>query len=107
MRAGGWGPVLGGWNNEIRHVLRTPIAAALGRGFRTPPVPGGARAGRARRQTRHRLRVGSRAPLPGGIFAFLRARDLPRRLLAAHTAYPAGARHRVDAAEIQSSRACG
>ena len=69
--------------------------------------PGCAGAGRARRQTRHRLRVGGRAPLPGGIFALLRAGDLPRRLLAAHAAHPARPRHRADAAEIQSSRARG
>ncbi len=69
--------------------------------------PGGARPGGTRRQTRHRLCVGGRASLPGGILAFLRAGDFPRRLLAAHAAHPAGPWHRADAAEIQSSRARG
>ena len=56
-------------------------------------VPGRARPGRTRRQARHRLCLGSRASLSRGIFAFLGAGDVPRRLLAAHQEHPARPRH--------------
>src|SRR3984893_17994903 len=61
-----------GWSaHEIRHFLRAPASAAVERGRRAQAVSGGARSGRARRQARHRLRLGSRAPFSGGIFALL------------------------------------
>ena len=68
---------------------------------RAAPVPGRARPGRARRPARLRLRLGGRAPLPRGVLALVRARGLPRRLLAAHEAHPSRARHRADAAGLQ------
>ena len=68
---------------------------------RAAPVPGRARPGRARRPARLRLRVGGRAPLPRGVLALVRARGLPRRVLAAHEAHPPRPRHRADAAGLQ------
>ena len=88
-------------HHEVRNLLRAPAAAALGRGRRAAPLPGGARPGRARRPARHRLRVGGRAPLPRGVLALVGARGLPRGLLAAHEAHPPRPRHRADAARLQ------
>ena len=65
--------------------------------------PGRARADRARRHARHRLRVGGRAPLPRGVLPLERARGVPRRGVAAHEAHPARPRHRADAAAVQPS----
>ena len=56
-----------GGTREVRHLLRAPAAAAVGRGQRAAAHPGRARPGRAGRPARHRLRVGGRAPLPRGV----------------------------------------
>ena len=72
-------------------------------GQRAAALPGRARPGRAGRSARHRLRLGGRAPLPGGVLALLGARGLPGRRVAAHPADPARARHRADAAGLQPS----
>ena len=61
----------------------------------------------ARRQRRHRLRLGGRAPLPRGVLALQRARGVPRRRQPAHPADPARARHRADPAGLQPPRAGG
>ena len=74
-----------------------------GEGARAAALSGGARPGGARRPARHRLRLGGRAPLSRGVLALAGAGGLPRRLLAAHQAHPARARHRADAAAVQSS----
>ena len=58
------------------------LPASVDRRLRAPADPGRARAGRARRQARHRLRVGGRAPLPRGVLALQRARGVPRRRVA-------------------------
>ena len=89
---------------EVRRLLRAPAAAAVGGAQRVPADPGRARADRARRLARHRLRVGGRAPLPRGVLALERARGVPRRGVAAHEAHPPRARHRADAAAVQPSR---
>ena len=52
---------------EVRDLLRAPAPAALGRRLRVHADPGRARADRARRLARHRLRLGGRAPLPRGV----------------------------------------
>src|SRR5882672_9527593 len=89
-----------GWSaHEIRHFLRAPASTAVERRRRAAAVPGGARPGRTRRQTGHRLRLGGRAPFPRGIFALLGARDIPRGVLAAHQKHPSRPRHLPDAAE--------
>ena len=69
---------------EIRHLLRAPAAPAMERDQRIRAVAAIAGAGRAGRPARLRLRLGGRAPLPGGIFALLRARGVPRRGQPAH-----------------------
>ena len=89
---------------QIRHFLRAPAAPALDRGAGAEAVPGRARPGRTGRQAGLRQRLGGRAPLPGGIFALLRAGGLPGRLLATHQADPARPRHRADAAGLQPPR---
>ena len=63
--------------------------------------PGRARPGRARRQARHRVRVGGRAPLPRGVLALLRARGVPRRGQPAHQEHPPRPRHHPDRAGLQ------
>ena len=65
---------------------------------RAPHLSRGARSGRARRPHRHRLRLGGRASFPRGIFPFLGAGSVSRRLLATHQAHPPRPRHRADAA---------
>ncbi len=55
------------------------LPASVDRRHRARADPERARAGRARGQARHPVRVGGRAPLPRGVLALLRARDLPRR----------------------------
>ena len=70
----------------------------------SPRLRRGARADRARRPHRHRLRVGGRAPLPRGVLALERARGVPRRGVAAHTTDPPRARHRADACRRSTIR---
>ena len=66
-------------------------------GHRVPAHPGRARAGRARRPARHRLRVGGRAPLPRGVLALVaRPRCSSPRPVAAHEEHPPRPRHRPD-----------
>ena len=89
---------------EVRDLLRAPAAAPVGGRLRIHADPARARAVRARRPARHRLRVGGRAPLPRGVQPLQRARGVPRRRLAAHEAHPARPRHRADAAAVQPSR---
>ncbi len=60
---------------------------------RIRPVAAIAGADRAGRPARLRLRVGSRASLPGGIFALLRARGVPCRGQPAHQDHPSWPRH--------------
>ena len=64
--------------DEVRHLLRAPAPATVERRLRVPADPGRARADRARRRARHRLRVGGRAPLPRGVQPLERARGVPR-----------------------------
>src|SRR5215472_7433668 len=80
-------------DDEIRTVLRAPAAAALERGKRAAPLSAGARPDRISRPAWHRLRLGSRAPLPRGVFALLGPRGVSRRLLAAHQTYPSRSWH--------------
>src|SRR6266852_7422642 len=79
--------------DEIRHLLRAPAPAAVGAGQRVPAPPGLARADRAGRPARVRLRVGGGAPLPRGVLALVRARGLPGRGEPADDADPARPRH--------------
>ena len=53
---------------------------------RAPAAAGRARAGRAGRRARLPVRVGGRAPLPGGVQPLLGARGVPRRVQPAHDA---------------------
>src|SRR6202008_5024495 len=55
--------------DEIRHFLRAAIAASVGTRQRADIVPRCARPARTGGQPRLRLRLGSRAPFPRGIFA--------------------------------------
>ena len=89
--------------HEIRTALRTPAAAKLGREVGLRPAARGHRAGGTRRPAGLRLCVGERAPLPGGVFALLRAGGLPRRLRAQHRADQAGPCGRALAAALQPS----
>ena len=98
-------PVKGSARNEIRDLLRAPAAAAVGRGRRGEAPQRRARAGRARRQGRHRLRLGGRAPLPRGVLALERARGVPRRRQPADQEHPPRPRHRADPAGLQPSGA--
>src|SRR6266568_2184362 len=91
--------------DETRRILRTSIAAALGRGQRAQAVQRCARSDRARRSPRLRPYVGGRAPLPGGVFTLLRAGSLSWRRLAAHQEYPPWPRYLPVLAELQSSGA--
>ena len=77
------------------------LPAALGRGRRGEAPDRRARAGRARRPGRHRLRLGGRAPLPRGVLALERARGVPRGRQPAHQEHPARPRHRADPARLQ------
>src|SRR5258708_4335700 len=79
--------------DEARRILRTSIAAALGRGQRAQAVQRCARSDRARRPPRLRPHVGGRASLPGGVFALLGTRSLPWRRLAAHQEHHPRPRH--------------
>ena len=54
-----------------------------------------------------RLRLGGRAPLPGGVLALLRSGGVPRRRGGAHRAHPARARDRPAPARREPSRARG
>src|SRR4029079_3108412 len=65
--------------HESRGRLRAADAEALGRGLGAADRARGARAGRARRPARLRLRVVRRAPLPQGVLALRGARRLPLR----------------------------
>ena len=87
------GRMTAGEKNEIRHILRAAIAAALGTGQRAQPLPQCARPARTGRPPRLRLRVGSRASLPRGIFALAGAGGVPRRGEPAHPPDPPRARH--------------
>src|SRR6266568_2473797 len=91
--------------DETRRILRTSIAAALGRGQRAQAVQRCARPDRARRPPRLRPYVGGRASLPRGIFALLGAGGFSRRRLAAHQEHPPRPRHLPVLAELQSSGA--
>src|SRR6267378_3321918 len=64
--------------HALRHLLRAPAAAPVGRGRRAQALPGRARPGRAGRPARHRLRLGGRAPFPRGILPLPPPRGLPR-----------------------------
>src|SRR5262245_21450741 len=65
--------------HEIRDLLRAPASPAVDGSQRVPAPAGRARADRARRPARLRLRLVRRAPFPGGILALLGARGVPRR----------------------------
>src|ERR1700737_2747717 len=82
-----------GGKNEIRNLLRAAAAAALGTGQRADLVPQRARPARAGRPPRLRLRLGSRAPFPRGIFALAGPGGVPCRGQPAHPADPPRARH--------------
>ena len=73
---------VGRGGGEVRAVLRAPGAPAVGRGRRAAHLRRSARADRAGRSARLRLRVGRRAPLPRGVLALERARGVPRRRVA-------------------------
>ena len=79
--------------DEVRHLLRAPAAQAVGPRGGVAHRPGGARAGRARRPARLRLRLGGRAPLPRGIFPLLGAGGVPRGLRGADQDHPRRPRH--------------
>ena len=92
-------------HDEVRHLLRAPAAPAVGRRRRAPAAQGRARAGRAGRPARHRLRVGGRAPLPRGVLA---TRSAPEVFLAAaqpaHQPHPPRPRHRAAAVQTSTTR---
>ena len=73
----------------------------MGADERKGHLPAIARPGRAGRRVGLRLRLGGRAPLPGGVLSLVRAGDLPRRRQPAHAPDPPGPRHRADAARLQ------
>src|SRR5690606_5268567 len=79
---------------EVRDFLRAPAPTAVGRGRRAPAAQGRARPDPARGRAGLRLRLGGRAPLPGGVLALLRARGVPRRRQPAHLPHPPRPRHR-------------
>src|SRR5437763_12088091 len=62
--------------DEIRHLLRAAIAAALAARRRIAALSERARPGRAGRPAGLRLRLGSRASFPRGVFALALARGL-------------------------------
>ena len=82
-----------GASNEIRHFLRTPAAAGLGRTQRAQAAERLSEGNRARGQTGLRLCLGGGASLPGRVFPFLGARGLPGRRQPADEEHPARPRH--------------
>src|SRR5438477_12421024 len=82
------GPRTAGGKNEIRHLLRAAIAAALGTRQRADPLPQCARPARTGRSSRLRLRLGGRAPFPRGIFALASPGGVPRGGQPAHPPDP-------------------
>src|SRR5438093_3343034 len=91
-------------DDALRHLLRAPAAAPVGRGGRAQALRRRARPGRARRPHGLRRRLGGRAPLPRGVLALVGLRRLPRRLLAARAAHPAGLRDPAAAARLPAPR---
>ena len=80
-------------DHEIRHLLRASAAPSLDGAQRVRPPAELAGPDRAGRPARLRLRLGGRAPLPGGVLPLLGARGLPGRGQPAHPAHSPGPRH--------------
>ncbi len=86
-------------HHALRHLLRASEPASVGgRARRAQAAQGRPRPDRDRRPGGHRLRLGGRAPLPGGVLALLGARGLPGGRLPAHAEHPPGPRDRPAAA---------
>ena len=87
--------------DEVRDLLRAPDGPAVGRRRRAAADQGCARSGRAGRLTRHPVRVGGGASLPGGVQPLLGAGGVPRRLQPANLEDPAGSRDHPHRAAVQ------
>ena len=88
------------YEHSVAETVEPPVGAA-----RLSP---GARADRARRRTRLRPGLGSRASLPRGVFALLRARGFSCGRRGAHQAHPHRTGHRgMPPADESSGAHCG
>ena len=89
--------------HEVRHLLRAPAAASVGRGLRVQLLQDALEQCELADTLGIQYVLGGRAPLPRGVLALERARGVPRRGVAAHEAHPPRSRHRADAAAVQPS----